>query len=477
LGSPNPALTIGASMTEFSPDTFSSDLTQASERFLSRLLQHAFEDEWRTPEEFLEAFPPKDIIEALRNADELRVSLLVGATGVHEKIARKKSLASAAEDLELALAEKMVEPKQLLAEFPSDERVRYLDAVRLWQFVTDGDFFEATRGDGKRFERAVARITFTIDLAIAEELLTLQDVTDGIGFEALAKALPISLLQKVVRQALESGRLGTAFDEEQLLNVVSLKDLVGHLKLEDAWTQVVMEKVADPAGFLDAPIEGKSKNKKRLESVVPNAPPGIDAISNGTKKASSPPADFAPNGAKKAVPKGDQPKPKEKAVPASPISPAGAATTSTGGSGLLTASPSTPPPASSVEDEEARETVATELRTIKRLPPNYKEIPVAALCSIESMYADLAGVEDEDERLDVIEEAFPSEAMLRVAMLGLVRLLDPSVDVDDPVIRDADVAALVKIVLFEEKRRRGENPSSPLAADAPEDIEVEELPT
>jgi hypothetical protein len=47
-------------------------------------------------------------------------------------------------------------------------------------------------------------------------------------------------------------------------------------------------------------------------------------------------------------------------------------------------------------------------------------------------------------------------------MLALIELLDPSVDTKDPVIRDADVEALIKIVLFEERRRReGPRASAP----------------
>jgi hypothetical protein len=38
-------------------------------------------------------------------------------------------------------------------------------------------------------------------------------------------------------------------------------------------------------------------------------------------------------------------------------------------------------------------------------------------------------------------------------LLALIELLDPSIDTKDPVIRDADIDSLIKVVLFEERNR------------------------
>jgi hypothetical protein len=101
------------------------------------------------------------------------------------------------------------------------------------------------------------------------------------------------------------------------------------------------------------------------------------------------------------------------------------------------------------------------LEALDRLPPD-QNLAIGILMSIESMYADLALAENDEERLGAVREAFPNEAHLRTAMLALIELLDPSVDTKDPVIRDADVEALIKIVLFEERRRReGPRASAP----------------
>jgi hypothetical protein len=88
------------------------------------------------------------------------------------------------------------------------------------------------------------------------------------------------------------------------------------------------------------------------------------------------------------------------------------------------------------------------------------------LLSIESMYADLLTASTDEAREMCIRDSFPNESHLTTALLALIELLDPSIDVNDPVIRDADADSLIKVVLFEE-RRRYEQGRSPAAAPPP----------
>jgi len=76
------------------------------------------------------------------------------------------------------------------------------------------------------------------------------------------------------------------------------------------------------------------------------------------------------------------------------------------------------------------------------------------LLSIDTMYADLEIASSDEEREDAIREAFPNQVQLRQAMLALIELLDPTINTKDPLIRDAEVDSLIKIVMFEERRRR-----------------------
>jgi hypothetical protein len=118
-------------------------------------------------------------------------------------------------------------------------------------------------------------------------------------------------------------------------------------------------------------------------------------------------------------------------------------------------------------EDDVRRGVLDRLRTIDRLPPSNADLSTAVLLSIDSMYADLWSVNDDDEREACIRESFPNETLLRTAMLALIEQLDPSVDTHDPIIRDADVSGLMKIVLFEERRRRDGQSGSPRPSPAP----------
>src|SRR4051812_26277285 len=110
-----------------SPKQFKSSLKTPAERFLVQAMTHALADSWRSADDFLRLFKPLDLMQGLEAAPDLRAAVLVGAAGVHEKIARKKSTASAAEDLRIALDEGVTTGAAILQLLPADDRVRFLD--------------------------------------------------------------------------------------------------------------------------------------------------------------------------------------------------------------------------------------------------------------------------------------------------------------------------------------------------------------
>src|ERR1051325_9044010 len=119
-----------------------SELGDPRHRFLAQVVEYTLAEGFRTPDDFLRHFPPGTIIQSLSSADELRVKLLVAATGTHEKIALKKSVTSATEDLELALAEQTTPPAALMGIYSPDDKVRSLDARKLWAFVVEDEFYK-----------------------------------------------------------------------------------------------------------------------------------------------------------------------------------------------------------------------------------------------------------------------------------------------------------------------------------------------
>jgi hypothetical protein len=169
---------------------FKSSLKSPADRFLSQTVAHALERGFRTPEDFLRHFKPADLMRSLEGAPDLRAKILIEGAGVHEKIARKKSTASAAEDLKLALDEGVTNAAQLLTLLPPDDRVRYLDHKLLWSFTTEDEFWSPLNAEAD-VDRALSRVVFLIDNALRESLLSLQVLIDGITFDSISTRLPL----------------------------------------------------------------------------------------------------------------------------------------------------------------------------------------------------------------------------------------------------------------------------------------------
>jgi hypothetical protein len=381
-----------------------SELPDPRQRFLARVVDHTLEDGWRSPEDFLRHFPPTAIVESLADAEELRVKILVATTGTHEKIVRKKSRSSATEDLEIALSESTTTPAALVALYPADDKVRYLDSKKLWSFVVEDEFYKISQAqDSAKHGRAAGRLTFILECALAEGLITLRDIADGMTFEEIAASLPVSEVRGLLKHAMQIGRANAPLTEERFLAVVPLPTLVAQVRLDHTFERVVIEKIAVPSqlAISSAAAAAASLDDEEMPNSVADVP---DNDSQVAAAAAPAPRDSIPD--------------------------------------------------ASEGEDDAREKVVENLRAIDRLPPSYGDLSTPVLLSVESMYADLWSVSDDDDREAAIRESFPNESLLRTAMLAMIDLLDPSVDTKDPIIRDADVSGLIKIVLFEERRRR-----------------------
>jgi hypothetical protein len=379
----------------------STELNQPEQKLLFALLEHAFSEKWRDADDFLRHFPPSVIVESLANEEDVRVKLLTATTGMHERLARRKSLASGADDLGLALEEKTTTPNDVLELYPRAVQVKCLPGARLWQFLTEEQFW----ADGPRNERATERLVFTLQTALSLGMLSLRDLFDGIGFAELTRALPKRELEQILVRALEGGRSGTALSEEVLLDVVALPALVNCLSPQDLWERVVISRVAAPSGF----VAGGA-----------TTPTTSRSSSNGSDAKASD-SDWSEAAA----------------------APRAKAETLSGEEVLEIETPEEGPIA------EVRE----RLRKIERLPRD-NSLPLAVLTAIESMYDDLKDATSDDERLELMKEAFPNPTYLRIGILALIDLLDHTIDVQDPTIRAADIDTLLKIVLIEERKRR-----------------------
>ena len=401
-----------------SPKPFESKLATGRERYLAQAVEFALGEGWATPEDFLRHFPPKKIIEALANQHALRKELLVKGAKVHEKLAGKKSIQSASEDLEIAVSEEVCTPGELLDILKGDDRVKHLADDKLWAFVTEGDFW-TVGSKAPEYDRALSRLVFMIEQALAQNLISLETIGDALTFDDIATLLPPERLQDVVRHALAQGRSGRGLTEEGLLSVVPLRELVSYFELEQVWNRLIAERIAVAQGFTkgDGKIAAKAPEPKKVEkkpAPVVSKPPAAKS-----PPVKPPPATKAPE------------KPAEK-------EPA----------------PGKPDSAPPTSDEDPRVLAEERLRELGRLPPNHEQLSLPVLLSIDSMYAELDLAESDEEREELMRDSFPNESHLRQAMLALIELLDPSIDTKDSLIKDAEIDSLIKIVLFEERRRR-----------------------
>jgi hypothetical protein len=426
---------------------FKSSLKSASERFLSHTVVHVLEKSFRTPEDFLRHFNPADLMHGLEGAPDLRAKILIEGAGVHEKIARKKSTNSAAEDLRLALDEGVTNAAQLLTLLPPDDRVRYLDHKKLWAFTTEDEFWSPLNAEAN-VDGALSRVVFLLENALREHLLTLQVLTDGITFDSISTRLPLKELQKLVRHALKLGREKKPLSEQELLESVPLKTLIGYIPLEHVFNNVLVEKVAKPAGFIGT----DGWDSARAEPAKPEPVKAESLPKPEPVKAEPPPK---PEASKAETPKAEE---QRKSVP--PPKPAPPVAAAPSRQQPMESLPdieddvdaliqSTRPPA----EEEARRKVLDKLTAVSRLPPRHESLTTPVLLSIESMYAELLGASTDDAREMCIRDSFPNEQQMIVALLALIELLDPTIDINDPVIKDADADSLIKVVLFEERHR------------------------
>jgi hypothetical protein len=372
----------------------------------------------------------------------------MGTTRVNERLALRKTLASATEDLTLALEEGLTDPDKLLALIPPDDRVRFLDPIRLWSFLTEVEFWKTDGADAQDRERFVRRVTFIVDRALEEGVLRLQDVADGIGFKRIATCLPRTELQRVVEHALSRAREGQRLTEEQLLEAVPLRSLMTHVPLDHTWSEVVVARLAKPLGFVQ-PTPEEAARARRL----PPPPPS-------RSRSTSQPARYdgallsdsfleLQRGLERSSPQSNVDELEELVAVSAEDSEDTVHLEVETRVGIKAHRDDEEAPRSDAQSELER--VTGSLGRLGRLPPPDPELTLTILLSIESMYAELVHATDETERYTVVRDAFPNQNHLRVALLALIRLLDPGRRAAESGLAEADSDLLIRTLLFEER--------------------------
>ena len=229
-----------------------SALESAEARFLSICLSYSLDAGWLTPADLCEEFPPEFLMMALEQAPELRARLLVDATGVHERVALRKSTGAAAEDLRLALDEGLCDADRVLEIVLVDDWVRLLDQRRLWTILIRDEFW---LDNG---ERAQQRMSQMLTTAMEQRLLELSVLLRAASPERLASDMPRELVEEVMVRALQAGLEGQLFDAEAFAQLIPLDAWLQYIPLSHFWESVVVDVVVPRAGLapeVDSPHE------------------------------------------------------------------------------------------------------------------------------------------------------------------------------------------------------------------------------
>ncbi len=264
--------------------SFTSKLEQGRQRFLAHVIEHAFEVGRRTPADFIRHFPPQTIMEVLADRKDLRADILVPTTGLKRRIAIKKSWQSAADDVQSALDEGETDAQTVVTAFDPDDRVRYLDASKLWSFLVEGNFWTAT-GKGQSVTVARQHVAYMIDRALNDKLVTPRDVVDAISVAQLTSHLPRGDLAKIITAALDSGRAKAAFTDIELLAALPPSIIVEHVPLAHVFETVLLAKVAALHDYLPKPKGAAPEPQPAAEGKASKPPP-----SNGRRSTKPPPA-------------------------------------------------------------------------------------------------------------------------------------------------------------------------------------------
>lgn len=267
-----------ASTAKKGSETFESRLGEGPQRFLAHAVENALHVTRRTPDDFIRHFPPAAIMQGLRDQPQLRANILVIATGVRGKIALKKSAESCGNDLQISLDEGETDAETVVQLFDSDDRVRYLEGRALWNFVTEGSFWQVEREKDKaRHAIAAQHIAFMLDRALKDKLLTHRDIVEGITVAKLAELLPRPELAKIISAALDLGHAQKAYLEPNLLSATPASVLVQHIPLAWIWDQVVVPKITEVLGFRAKEAPAVAPPKAAEVSIPPKAEPKAEA--------------------------------------------------------------------------------------------------------------------------------------------------------------------------------------------------------
>jgi hypothetical protein len=223
-----------------------SRLPNATDRFLSLVLEHSLATGLRTPAEFLHAFSPATIMKALAEHPTRRAHILEKTVGIRPRVGLRKSPESSGEDLQIALDEGETDAATVLTLFEADDRVRFLDAPALWSFVWDSRYW-STPPPPEELALVHRHTAFILATAVEQDLLTGPDIIRAISVQTLVQHLPRDEVATIIERAIAEREVLT---EAKLFEAIGFDMLARNVPLATTWEWVIGAKIAVPLGLV-----------------------------------------------------------------------------------------------------------------------------------------------------------------------------------------------------------------------------------
>ena len=201
--------------------------------------------ELKTPSQFMAAFSPATIMEALAEHPTRRAHILEKTVGIRPKVGLKKSPASSGEDLKIALDEGETDAATVLELFEPDDRIRFLETPALWSFVVDPRYWSVPAHPDD-VERVKAFTAFILSTAMEQTLITGPEIIRAISVQTLVQHLPRDTVAAVIEASIADK---DAITESSLLEQVTLETICAHVPMNTLWEWVIGAKIAAPHGF------------------------------------------------------------------------------------------------------------------------------------------------------------------------------------------------------------------------------------
>lgn len=213
--------------------------------FLASVVAHGLTTGHRRASDFVAHLSARDIMQSLASRVEERARLLEASTGIKRSVARRKSPEAAAADLDLALTFGEVDAATIVEAFAVDNLFHLLGIRALWAYLAECETDPAaslTRGEALR---AKTHLMFVLETALAEGIVSHEDIVEVLGARAIVAHLTNAELSGMLSRVFALGGADSAFTPMDALAVVPPASFVQLVRWKQVWDSMLVPKLGE----------------------------------------------------------------------------------------------------------------------------------------------------------------------------------------------------------------------------------------